>query len=133
MGIHGNPTCTMAFEGSTGFVIGRANEGIKAMFSMMNEMRLGTSLQGVGLSEVAFQYSYQYAMQRKQGKALGRSESSLDAADALIHHADVRRMLLTQKAFAEGGRALCQYCAQLLDQQEQGEPPAKMQRKCWVC
>ncbi len=125
MGIHGNPTCTMAFEGSTGFVIGRANEGIKAMFSMMNEMRLGTSLQGVGLSEVAFQYSYQYAMQRKQGKALGRSTGSLDAADALIRHADVRRMLLTQKAFAEGGRALCQYCAQLLDQQEQGGATGK--------
>lgn len=129
MGIHGNPTCTMSFEAAQGFLIGRPNEGIKAMFSMMNEMRLGTSLQGVGLSEVAFQYSFRYATQRKQGKALGTTGGTDDVADALIRHADVRRMLLTQKAFAEGGRALCQYCAQLLDLQSEGGATGKEAEK----
>lgn len=115
MGIHANPTCSMSFEGATGFLIGKPNEGIKAMFTMMNEMRLGTALQGVGLSEHAFQKSYGYAVERTQGKTLDKQSQSQAPADPLIKHADVRRMLLTQKAFAEGGRALCHYCAELLD------------------
>lgn len=115
MGIHANPTCTMNFESAQGFLVGRPNEGIKAMFTMMNEMRLGAALQGVGLSECAFQKSYAYAIERTQGKALDKSKQSTSQADALIRHADVRRMLLTQKAFAEGGRALCHHCACLLD------------------
>ena len=115
MGIHANPTCTMSFDAAQGFLVGRANEGIKAMFTMMNEMRLGAALQGVGLSECAFQQSYAYATERSQGKALNPARQSGAQADALISHADVRRMLLTQKAFAEGGRALCLHCAVLLD------------------
>jgi alkylation response protein AidB-like acyl-CoA dehydrogenase len=115
MGIHANPTCTMNFEAARGFLVGNPNEGIKAMFTMMNEMRLGAALQGVGLSECAFQKSYAYAVGPRQGKALARSEVSTSPADALIRHADVRRTLLTQKAFAEGGRALCHHCAELLD------------------
>lgn len=115
MGIHANPTCTMSFDSAQGYLVGRANEGIKAMFTMMNEMRLGAALQGVGLSECAFQKSHAYAIERTQGKALDQSKPSTSPADALIRHADVRRMLLTQKAFAQGGRALCLHCATLLD------------------
>jgi hypothetical protein len=115
MGIHANPTCTMNFENAKGFLVGQANQGIKAMFTMMNEMRLGTALQGVGMSEQAFQKSYHYAIERAQGKTLDKTKQTNNAADTLIHHADVRRMIMTQKAFAEGGRAFCHYCAELLD------------------
>ncbi len=115
MGIHANPTCTMAFEQAKGFLVGKPNQGIQAMFKMMNEMRLGAAVQGVGLSECAFQASYDYATERKQGKTLNNKTRSQNTADKLIVHADIKRMLLSQKAFAEGGRALCHYCAQLLD------------------
>ena len=120
MGIHANPTCTMTFDAAQGHLMGRANEGIKVMFTMMNEMRLGAALQGVGLSECAFQQSYAYAVERMQGKALNLAKQSGSQADTLISHADVRRMLLTQKAFAEGGRALCLRCATLLDSVKAG-------------
>lgn len=113
MGIHSNPTCTMAFEDATGYLVGEENGGIKAMFKMMNEMRLGTSLQGVGMSEQSFQVSYRYATERIQGASLDKELQG--QVSSLIGHADVRRMLLTQKAFAEGGRAFCHYCAELLD------------------
>lgn len=129
MGIHANPTCTMSFEAALGFLVGRPNEGIKAMFTMMNEMRLGTALQGVGLSECAFQKSYAYSVERTQGKALDKSRSSTSQADALIRHADVRRMLLTQKAFSEGGRALCHHCADLLDTVKAGGDGANAAEK----
>jgi alkylation response protein AidB-like acyl-CoA dehydrogenase len=115
MGIHANPTCTMSFDNATGFLVGQANQGIRAMFTMMNEMRLGTALQGVGMSEQAFQKSYHYAIDRVQGKSLDKAKKTDGAADSLIHHADVRRMIMTQKSFAEGGRAFCHYCAELLD------------------
>lgn len=115
MGIHANPTCSMSFENATGFLVGQPNQGIVAMFTMMNEMRLGTAMQGVGLSEHAFQKSYAYAIERTQGKTLNQEAKTEAPADALLAHADVRRMLLTQKAFAEGGRALCHFCNELLD------------------
>ncbi|KZY77619.1 acyl-CoA dehydrogenase, partial [Oleiphilus sp. HI0069] len=118
MGIHSNPTCTMAFEEAKGFLVGEENGGIKAMFKMMNEMRLGTSLQGVGMSEQSFQASYQYAVERVQGQSLDKKLRG--QTTGLIGHADVRRMLLTQKAFAEGGRAFCHYCAELLDREKAG-------------
>lgn len=112
MGIHANPTCTMAFEGAQAYLVGQENQGLAAMFTMMNEMRLGAALQGVGLSDHAFQKAYGYAKERAQGKALGGKQ---DDAARLIQHPDIKRMLLTQKAFAEGGRALCHYCAELID------------------
>ncbi len=114
MGIHANPTCTLSFEGATGYLVGEPHKGLRAMFAMMNEMRLGAAIQGVGLSEQAFQASYAYARERRQGKALNAAERSEAAADALLCHADIRRMLLTQKAFAEGGRALTYLCHTLL-------------------
>lgn len=115
MGVHANPTCTMSFENAQGFLIGEQNKGINAMFAMMNDMRLGTSLQGIGLSERSFQKSLRYAKNRTQMRSLkGVQNPELDA-DLIIVHPDVRRMLLTQKVFAEGGRALVQFCSQLVD------------------
>jgi alkylation response protein AidB-like acyl-CoA dehydrogenase len=116
MGIHANPTCTMAFEESFGYLIGEENKGINAMFAMMNEMRLGTALQGVGLSERSFQKSLSYARDRTQMRSLSGVKAKDKEADPIIEHPDVRRMLLTQKVFAQGGRALAQFCAQLLDE-----------------
>ena len=119
MGIHANPTCSMAFEGSIGYLIGKENQGINAMFAMMNEMRLGTAMQGVGLSERSFQKSLSYAKDRTQMRSLSGVKAKDKEADPIIHHPDVRRMLLTQKVFAQGGRALGQFCAQLLDETQQ--------------
>lgn len=115
MGVHGNPTCSMSFENSEGYLIGEENKGINAMFAMMNEMRLGTSLQGIGLSEHSFQKSLNYAKNRTQMRSLSGIKNPELEADPLIVHPDVRRMLLTQKVFAEGGRALAQFCSQLMD------------------
>jgi len=115
MGVHGNPTCSMSFENSQGFLIGEENKGINAMFAMMNEMRLGTSLQGIGLSERSYQKSLSYAQSRTQMRSLSGVKNPELEADPLIVHPDVRRMLLTQKVFAEGGRALAQFCSQLMD------------------
>ncbi len=124
MGMHGNPTCTMSFENSIGYLVGEPNKGINAMFIMMNEMRLGASLQGVGLSERSFQKSIAYATQRTQMRALDGKVHPSNAtqdkgADPIIVHPDVRRMLLTQKVLAEGGRALAQFCSELLQQTHQ--------------
>lgn len=116
MGIHASPTCSISFENSLGYLVGEENGGIKAMFTMMNEMRLGTCLQGVGLSEHSYQRSLEYAKERLQMRSLSGVKNPAGEADAIIEHPDVRRMLLTQKAFADGGRALANYCAQLLDQ-----------------
>jgi len=118
MGIHSNPTCTINYENAKGFLVGELNKGMKAMFIMMNEMRMGAASQGVGLSEVCYQHSYHYASERRQGRSLKGIVEPNHEADTLLVHADVRRMLLTQRAFAEGGRALNQYCSQLLDHVE---------------
>ena len=115
MGIHSNPTCSISYENAKGFLVGEVNKGIKAMFIMMNEMRMGTALQGVGLSEASYQKSLQYASERRQGRSLKGITEPDKEADSLLVHPDIRRMLLTQRAFAEGGRALSQFCAGLLD------------------
>ena len=117
MGIHASPTCSLSFDGALGYLVGQEQGGINAMFTMMNEMRLGTCLQGVGLSERSFQKSLGYATERLQMRSLSGAKNPQGEADAIVEHPDVRRMLLTQKAFADGGRALANYCAQLLDQQ----------------
>lgn len=115
MGIHSNPTCSISYENSRGFLVGEPHKGIKAMFIMMNEMRMGTATQGIGLSEVSYQHSLSYATERRQGRSLQGIAEPDQEADSLLVHADIRRMLLTQRAFAEGGRALSQFCSQLLD------------------
>lgn len=116
MGIHGSPTCSLNFDQSKGYLVGDEHGGIQAMFTMMNEMRLGTCLQGVGLSERAYQKSLEYAKHRAQMRSLSGSKQPEQEADFIIEHPDVRRMLLTQKAFADGGRALAQFCGQLMDE-----------------
>src|SRR5207248_77147 len=106
MGIHGNSTCVMNYDSATGFLIGEENRGINAMFTMMNEARLGVGVQGLAVSEVAYQNAAAYARERLQGRALGGPKFPHKAADPIIVHPDIRRMLMTMRAFNEAGRAL---------------------------
>jgi len=115
MGIHGNATCVMNFDEATGYLIGPANKGLNCMFTFMNIARLGTALQGLAHAEWGFQNSLAYAKDRLQMRSLIGDECPDKPADPIIVHPEVRKMLLTQKAFAEGGRALIYYCAQLAD------------------
>ena len=115
MGIHGNATCVMNFDGAKGYLIGPPNKGLNCMFTFMNTARLGTALQGLSHAEWGFQNSLAYAKDRLQMRALSGPQAPDKAADPIIVHPAVRNMLLTQKAFAEGGRALIYYCAQLVD------------------
>jgi alkylation response protein AidB-like acyl-CoA dehydrogenase len=107
MGIHASPTCVMHFNESIGWLVGRANAGLACMFTMMNHARLGVGLQGQGLSELACQMSINYANERLQGRSLTGPKAPEKVADPIIVHPDVRRMLLTEKAFVEAGRVLC--------------------------
>jgi 3-(methylsulfanyl)propanoyl-CoA dehydrogenase len=106
MGIHANSTCVMNYDDATGFLIGEENRGINAMFTMMNEARLGVGVQGLAVSEVAYQNAATYARDRLQGRALGGAKFPDKPADPIIVHPDVRRMLMTMRAFNEAGRAL---------------------------
>jgi acyl-CoA dehydrogenase len=106
MGIHGNSTCVMNYDGATAWLIGEENRGLPAMFVMMNEARLGVGLQGLALSEVAYQNAAAYAKERLQGRALTGSKFPDKPADPIIVHPDVRRTLLTIRAFNEAARAL---------------------------
>src|SRR5574344_73182 len=115
MGIHGNATCVMNFDGATGWLIGPANEGLKCMITFMNTARLGTALKGLAHAEAAFQGALKYARERLQMRALNGPKEPDKPADPIIVHPDVRRMLLTIKAFAEGNRALTYYAARLVD------------------
>ncbi len=111
MGIHANSTCVMNYDGATGFLIGEENRGINAMFTMMNEARLGVGVQGLAVSEVAYQNAAAYAKDRLQGRALTGAKFKDKAADPIIVHPDVRRMLMTMRAFNEGARALVAWTA----------------------
>jgi len=115
MGIHGNATCVMNFDGAKGYLIGQINKGLQCMFTFMNCARLGVSQQGVCHAELSYQGALTYAKNRLQMRSLTGAKSPDKNADPIIVHPDVRRMLLTQRAFAEGGRALTYLCAQLLD------------------
>jgi len=115
MGIHGNATCVMNFDNATGYLIGAENKGLNCMFTFMNTARLGTALQGLAHAEWGYQNSLKYARERLQMRSLKGPACPDKPADPIIVHPDVRRMLLTQKAFAEGGRALIYFCAQLVD------------------
>lgn len=127
MGIHGNSTCVMNFDGATGYLIGPANKGLNCMFTFMNTARLGTALQGLSHAEWGFQNSLIYAKERLQMRALTGPKNPEGAADPIIVHPAVRNMLLTQKAFAEGGRALIYYCAQLVDKVKLADDEEKKQ------
>jgi hypothetical protein len=112
MGIHGNATCVMNFDGAKGWLIGPENKGLNCMFTFMNVARLGTALQGLGAAELAFQGSLAYAKDRLAMRSLTGPKNPESTADPIIVHPDVRRMLLTQKAIAEGSRALIYMAAQ---------------------
>ena len=117
MGIHGNATCQMVLDGAVGHLVGQPNKGLAAMFVMMNAARLGVGNQSLGLTEVAFQNALAYAKDRVQMRSLTGPKAKDKPADPIIVHPDVRKMLMTARAYAEGGRALSAYCALLLDQE----------------
>jgi alkylation response protein AidB-like acyl-CoA dehydrogenase len=116
MGIHGNSTCVMNYDGATGWLVGEPEKGLAAMFIMMNAARLGVGLQGLAQGEVAYQNAVTYAKDRRQGRALVPGERDPDArADPIIVHPDVRRMLMEAKAFNESARALVLWGALQVD------------------
>lgn len=117
MGIHGNATCQMNLDGATGWLIGEPHKGLNAMFVFMNTARLGVGMQGLGLTEVAYQNAVVYAKDRIQMRSLSGVKAPDRPADPIIVHPDVRRMLLTAKAYAEGGRAFSAYVALQLDKE----------------
>ncbi|AXS39659.1 acyl-CoA dehydrogenase C-terminal domain-containing protein [Breoghania sp. L-A4] len=111
MGIHGNSTCVMNYDGATGWLVGEENKGLRAMFIMMNEARLGVAVQGLAQSEVAYQNAADYARERIQGRALSGAAEPDKAADPIIVHPDVRRVLMTIRSFNEAARALMLWTA----------------------
>ena len=120
MGISSSSTCVMNFDGATGYLIGEPNKGLKAMFTFMNTARIGTGIQGLAHAELSFQNALPYAKERRSMRALSGTKDPDKVADAIINHADVRRMLLTQKAFAEGGRSMIYHAARYADKMAQG-------------
>ena len=117
MGIHGNATCVINLDGARGWMVGEPNKGLNAMFVMMNAARLGVGMQSLGLTEVAYQNSAAYAKERLQMRSLSGPKAPDKPADPIIVHPDVRRMLLTQRAFAEGGRAFSYWIALQIDRE----------------
>mmetsp|Transcript_3455 Transcript_3455/g.6122 ORF Transcript_3455/g.6122 Transcript_3455/m.6122 type:complete len:593 (+) Transcript_3455:1048-2826(+) len=115
MGIHGNSTCVMNYDGATGYLLGEEHKGMRAMFTMMNEARLGVGMQGLAQSEVAYQNALDYAKDRLQGRAVTGAENPDGPADPLIVHPDIRRNLMEQKSFAEAGRAFLLWGSTLID------------------
>jgi acyl-CoA dehydrogenase len=111
MGIHGNSTCVMNYDGATGWLIGEENRGMQGMFVMMNEARLGVAVQGLAQSEVAYQNAVAYARDRLQGRALTGAKAPDKPADPIIVHPDIRRVLLTIRAFNEAARAMVVWTA----------------------
>ncbi len=115
MGIHGNATCVMNYDGATGFLVGEENKGLAAMFIMMNAARLGVGIQGLAQAEAAYQNAVKYAAERRQGRALTGAAEPNEKADTLFVHPDVRRMLMDAKAFTEAMRSLCLWGALQVD------------------
>lgn len=118
MGIHANATCVMNYDGAIGFLVGEAHKGMRAMFTMMNEARLGVGMQGLGQAAVAYQNAAAFARDRLQGRDVTGPANPDGPADPIIVHPDVRRNLLDQKSFVEGGRAFALWAATLLDRAE---------------
>ena len=126
MGIHGNATCVMNYDGATGWLLGDLHKGMRAMFTMMNEARLGVGLQGYAVAEAAYQNALAYAKDRLQGRAVTGTENPSGPADPLIVHPDIRRNLMEQKSFVEGARALTFWGAHLIDRSvRQGDAAAE--------
>ena len=123
MGVHGSATCVMSFENSEGYLIGEPNEGLAAMFSMMNTERIAVGLQGLGQAEIAYQNALAYARDRIQGRDLKGPKNPEDEADSLIVHPDIRRMLLRSKALIDSGRMLACWTALSIDKSEKDPDP----------
>lgn len=117
MGIHGNSTCQMILDGATGWLVGEPNKGLAAMFVMMNGARLAVGVQGLGINEAAYQNAVAYAKERLQGRSLSGPKAPDKSADPIIVHPDVRRILLTARAYVEGGRAFAYWVALAADKQ----------------
>ncbi|WP_194965494.1 acyl-CoA dehydrogenase C-terminal domain-containing protein, partial [Pseudomonas aeruginosa] len=128
MGIKASATCVMNFDGATGYLIGEPNKGLHCMFTMMNHARLGTGMQGLCLGETSYQGAVRYARERLQMRSLTGPKAPDKPADPIIVHPDVRRMLLTMKAFNEGNRALAYFTAQLLDTEHLSQDAAERER-----
>lgn len=125
MGIAASATCALRFEDATGFLVGRENGGMRAMFTMMNAARLGVGMQGLGIMEAAYQGAVAYAREREQGRALSGPKAPDRPADPILHHPDLRRMLLTGRAYAEGARALAAWIAAELDAAQRASDPQR--------
>ncbi|WP_374646424.1 acyl-CoA dehydrogenase C-terminal domain-containing protein [Tabrizicola sp.] len=124
MGIHGNATCVMNYDGATGWLLGDLHKGMKAMFTMMNEARLGVALQGYAVAEAAYQNAALYAKERLQGRDVTGAKNPEGPADPLIVHPDIRRSLMEQRSFVEGARALTYWGATLIDRAHHGDEAA---------
>ncbi|XQA73867.1 acyl-CoA dehydrogenase C-terminal domain-containing protein [Xanthomonas sacchari] len=128
MGIHGSATCVMNFDGAEGYLVGQPHKGLQAMFTMMNTARLGVGLQGIGLSERAYQNALHYARERLQSRSLSGAKLPEKPADPILVHPDVRRMLLTVKALTEGSRLLALHAATLIDIAHSAQDPAEREQ-----
>ncbi|HBS50743.1 MAG TPA: acyl-CoA dehydrogenase [Rhodobacteraceae bacterium] len=115
MGIHGNSTCVMNYDGATGYLLGEEHKGMRAMFTMMNEARLGVGMQGLAQADAAYQNALEYAKDRLQGRDVTGAKNPDGPADPLIVHPDIRRSLMDQKSFVEGARAFVLWGAHLID------------------
>lgn len=127
MGIKGSSTAVMNFDGARGWLVGPEHGGMACMFTMMNAARLAVGMQGLGIAEVAYQSGAAYARDRRQGKSLARDKRSPEAADSILVHPDVRRMLLETRSMTEAGRALSYWVAKQLDHAERDPDPTKQQ------
>jgi alkylation response protein AidB-like acyl-CoA dehydrogenase len=128
MGMKASATCQMNFDDSTGWIVGEPNKGLAAMFTMMNTERVSVGVQGLGINEVAYQSAVAYAKERLQGRSLSGVKNPDGPADPIIVHPDVRRMLMTMRVYAEGCRALGQWCARALDAEKHSNDPEVKQR-----
>ncbi|MBK4215911.1 acyl-CoA dehydrogenase C-terminal domain-containing protein [Paracoccus caeni] len=125
MGIHGNATCVMNYDGAKGWLLGDLHKGMRAMFTMMNEARMGVGLQGYAAAVPAYQNAVEYAKDRLQGRAVTGAENKSGPADPLIVHPDIRRSLMDQKSFLEGARMLVVWGAHQIDKAHQGDAAAE--------
>jgi alkylation response protein AidB-like acyl-CoA dehydrogenase len=128
MGIHGNATCLLNYDGATGYMVGEENKGLAAMFIMMNAARLGVGIQGYAQAEVAYQNAVNYALDRRQGRALTGPADPQAKADPIFVHPDVRRMLMDAKVFTEAMRALCLWGALQVDLTHKAQTPEEREQ-----
>src|SRR4029079_19786736 len=127
MGIKGSSTCVIDFDDSTGYLIGEANKGMRAMFTMMNAARLHVGVQGLAVAETSYQAAAAFARERLQGRALTGAKYPQRDADPILVHPDVRRMLLTARSLTEGARALTAWIALAIDEAESHPDPERRQ------